>query len=125
MRKAIEKYINDKYNALPEYPWSDNPNYATFKHIDNKKWFALIMDIPYKRVGINKDAIVNIINLKGIPEMLGSLRKEPGILPAYHMNKEHWITVLLDGTVPKQKIFDLIDISFDLTSKKDRRGKNG
>ena len=50
--------------------------------------------------------------------MIGSLRKEKGILPAYHMNKEHWITVLLDGSVEKQKIYDLIEISYDLTRKK-------
>ena len=53
--------------------------------------------------------------MKNLPEMIGSLRKESGILPAYHMNKEHWITILLDGTVEKQKILDLIDISYELT----------
>lgn len=50
--------------------------------------------------------------------MIGGLRKEEGILPAYHMNKEHWITVLLDGTVEKEEICNLIDISFELTIKK-------
>lgn len=118
MRKEIEKYINKKYDILQEYPWDDSPNSTTFKHKNNLKWFALIMEIPYNRLGINKDGNVNIINLKNIPEILGGLRKDEGILPAYHMNKEHWITVLLDGTVPKQKICDLIDISYDLTLKK-------
>ena len=59
--------------------------------------------------------MVDVINLKNLPEMIGSLRKESGILPAYHMNKEHWITLLLDGTVEKKKICDLIDISYELT----------
>ena len=76
------------------------------------------MDVPYEKLSINKDGMVNIINLKNIPKMLGGLRKDEGILPAYHMNKEHWITILLDGTVQKQKICDLIDISYDLTSKR-------
>ena len=76
------------------------------------------MDIPYEKLKIEKDGIVDVINLKNIPEMIGGLRKEEGILPAYHMNKEHWITVLLDGTVDKEEIFDLIDISFELTMKK-------
>ena len=76
------------------------------------------MDVPYEKLSINKDGMVNIINLKNIPEMLGGLRKDEGILPAYHMNKEHWITILLDGTVQKEKICDLIDISYDLTSKR-------
>lgn len=121
MRKEIEKYINENYDVLQEYPWDDLPNCTTFKHPDNKKWFALIMDVPFDRLGIEKDGIVDVINLKCIPEMIGGLRRDNGILPAYHMNKEHWITILLDGTVPKQKICDLIDISFDLTRRKKKK----
>lgn len=117
LRNDIEKYINKKYKPLQEYPWNDAPNYTTFKHKDNMKWFALIMDVPYEKLKIEKDGIVNIINLKNIPEMIGGLRREEGILAAYHMNKEHWISVLLDGTVEKEEIFNLIDISYDLTSK--------
>ena len=118
MRKEIEKYINENYDALQEYPWEKYPNYTTFKHNSNKKWFALIMDVSYQKLNIDKEGTVNVINLKNIPEMLGGLRNEEGILPAYHMNKEYWITVLLDGTVPKQKIYDLIDISYDMTNKR-------
>ncbi len=117
MREEIEKFINENYDLLQEHPWDEYPNHTTFKHRDNKKWFALIMNVPFKKLNIDKEGIVNVINLKNIPEMIGGLRKEEGILPAYHMNKEHWITVLLDGTVSKQKICDLIDISFDLTRK--------
>ena len=118
MRQEIEKYINQNYDALQEYPWEDYPTYTTFKHKDNKKWFALIMNVPYEKLKINKSGIVDVINMKTIPDMIGSLRKEEGILPAYHMNKEHWITILLDGTVTKQKICDLIDLSYELTSKR-------
>lgn len=118
MRKKVEKYINENYNILQEYPWSKYPNYTTFKHKDNKKWFALIMDVPFKKLKIDKEGIVNVINLKNISEMVGCLRKEEGILPAYHMNKEYWITVLLDGAVPEERIFELIDISYELTLKR-------
>ena len=115
MREEIENYINENYNTLQEYPWTKYPNYTTFKHRNNKKWFALIADVQYEKLKIEKEGMVDIINLKNLPEMIGSLRKENGILPAYHMNKEHWITLLLDGTVEKQKICDLIDISYELT----------
>ena len=118
MREEIEKYINENYDAIQEYPWEKYPNFTTFKHSNNKKWFALIADVPFEKLEIKKDGIVDVINLKNIPEMIGSLRKNEGILPAYHMNKEHWITILLNGTVPKQKICELIDISYDLTSKR-------
>ena len=118
MREEIEEYINENYDILQEYPWDEYPNFATFKHKNNQKWFALIMEVPYEKLKIDKKGFVSVINLKCIPEMIGGLRKEEGILPAYHMNKEHWISVLLNGSVPKQKICDLIDMSYDLTMKK-------
>lgn len=118
MREEIEKYINENYDNLQEYPWDEYPNYTTFKHKNNKKWFDLIMNVPFEKLKINKEEITNIINLKNIPEMIGGLRMERGILPAYHMNKEHWITILLDGTVSKEKIFELIDVSYELTRKR-------
>jgi predicted DNA-binding protein (MmcQ/YjbR family) len=40
-----------------------------------------------------------------------------GFLPAYHMNKEHWLTVLLDNTVPEKEIYELIDDSYELTTQ--------
>ena len=118
MRDEIEKYINEHYHALEENPWEKYPNFTTYKHVGNKKWFALVMDVSYEVFNINKKGMVGVLNVKNIPEMIGSLRKEEGILPAYHMNKEHWISILLDGTVPIEKIYDLIDVSYDLTGKK-------
>lgn len=118
MRKEIEEYINYTYGAIQEYPWNKFPNHTTFKHKNNKKWFAIIMQIPYRKLNIEKDGIVDIINVKNVPQMIGSLRKHSGIFPAYHMNKEHWITILLDKTVSKEDICKLIDISFELTDSK-------
>lgn len=118
MREEIEKYIIEKYDISQEYPWKEYPKYTTFKHKNNLKWFALIMDVQYKKLGYDKEGVVDVINLKNIPEIIGGLRKDEGILPAYHMNKEHWISILLDGTVDKKKICDLIDMSYELTRKK-------
>ncbi len=115
MRNEIEEYINNNYDVIQEYPWEEFPEFTTFKHKNNKKWFALIMNISFDKLKIDKEGNVNVINLKNIPELIGGLRKEDGIFPAYHMNKEHWITVLLDGTISKQKICELIDLSYDLT----------
>ena len=115
MRKKIEQYIRDHYESLKENPWDDYPDYSTFKHIDNKKWFALIMPVPYEKLKIEKEGLVDVINLKNIPDMIGGLRKEAGILPAYHMNKEHWNTIILNNSTDKGLVFELIDQSFELT----------
>lgn len=65
-----------------------NPNFAVFWHSNNQKWFALIMDIPRSRLGLPGDELLDVVNLKCDPLLIGSLRSEPGFFPAYHMNKD-------------------------------------
>lgn len=51
------------------------------------------------------------------------LIQEDGIMPAYHMNKLHWISVLLDGSVPEEKVRELIDMSFMATASAKKKEK--
>ncbi|RMO30879.1 hypothetical protein ALP08_101904 [Pseudomonas syringae pv. pisi] len=66
-----------------------------------------------KKIGIDGDKRVDVIDLKVQPELVGSLRKKPGIYPAYHINKEHWITLLLNGPLGAEEIHSLIEDSFN------------
>ncbi|MBQ9828409.1 MAG: MmcQ/YjbR family DNA-binding protein, partial [Lachnospiraceae bacterium] len=93
-------------------------------HEDNKKWFALMMPVKRNKLGLPGGDIVDVINLK-IDDMFLKeiLLREPGIMPAYHMNKMHWITVLLDGTVEEDRICDLIGISYEATASKKKKEK--
>lgn len=68
-----------------------------------------------KRLGISSEEEVDVMNVKSYPELIGSLRFSEGFFPAYHMNKTHWITVLLDENADKEKINTLLDISYELT----------
>lgn len=63
MRKIIENYINENYDALQEYPWEKYPKFTTFKHKNNKKWFALIMEEPYQKFHIDKEKICGLIDI--------------------------------------------------------------
>ena len=117
-REETEKYITKTYGIHGEFPWIKLNNHEVFRHIENKKWFALIMNIPKNRLGVCDKGTFDIINLKCDPIAVGSLRSEHGFFPAYHMNKEKWISVALDGSVPDEKLKMLIDISFDLTKSK-------
>ena len=122
MREKVYAYIKKKYNIFPEYPWEKYDDNAVFRHGDNKKWFALIMGVGKDKLGLSGNEYVDVINLK-IDDMMfrDVLVHTEGILPAYHMNKEHWITVLLDGTVEENKVFDLIDVSFLATASKKKK----
>ena len=121
--KAFD-YIKKKYKTTPEYPWKRDYESAVFRHADNKKWFALVMNVAGDRLGLSAAGYVDCINLK-IDDLLfrDMLIREEGILPAYHMNKLHWITVLLDGTVPEERVFDLIDMSFLATASAKKKAK--
>lgn len=124
MREKVFAYIKKKYKTSPEYPWAKYDDNAVFRHSDNKKWFALVMGVEKDKLGLSGTEYVDVINLK-IDDMMfrDILVQTEGILPAYHMNKEHWITVLLDGTVEENKVYDLIDVSYMATASKKKQGK--
>ena len=114
-KEKVFEYVKEKYDTEPEYLWKKYPSDAVLRHKENRKWYAVIMDIEREKLGLQGKEIVEIIDIKCYPEMIGSLRKETGVLPAYHMNKEHWVTLCLDGSVKEEKVLQLLDLSFELT----------
>ena len=124
MKETVFAYIKKKYKISPEYPWTKYDDNAVFRHSDNQKWFALVMSVAKDKLGFPEEDYVDVINLK-IDDMMfrDILMQTEGILPAYHMNKAHWITVLLDGTVEKAMVYDLIDASFLATASKKKKAK--
>lgn len=120
-RSELEKYIKEHYSAQTDHPWLSDPNFEVFRHRDNRKWFALIMDVPRSKLGLPGEEKLDVVNLKCDPVMAASLRDEPGIFPAYHMNKEYWITLLLDGSVPDETVELLVDMSYNATASKSKR----
>ena len=80
-----------------------------------------MMVLPRRRLGLTGDGTLTVLNLKGDPLLIGALRQEPGFFPAYHMNREHWLTVALDGTVEDSRIMALLDMSWQATAGVQRR----
>ena len=117
-RLELKQYIAETYGVEPDCPWIKNPNFEVYRHSNNKKWFALIMDIPRNRIGLRGMDIIDVVNLKCDPLLLGSMRTETGIFPAYHMNKENWVTAALDGSASEEIIKMLLDVSYELTAAK-------
>ena len=122
-REALDKYIENVYRVTAEFPWLSAPTFAVYRHESNQKWFAVIMEIPKAKLVIDEEGNINVVNLKSDPLLIGSLILDNGIYPAYHMNKNHWITVRLDGSVEKDKIEWLLGLSFELTDKKLKENK--
>lgn len=122
-RSELEQFIQNNYGAEPEYPWAKYPSYEVFRHNNNKKWFALLADVPKSKLGLPETEMLEVVNFKCSPLLIGSLLEEQGFFPAYHMSKENWITVALDGTVPDEKVKALLDWSYEATGPTVRRKK--
>ena len=120
-KQELFAYIEREYGVTPDYPWLDSPEGAVFRHADNRKWFALSMPIPRRYAYPGEEGEVDAVNLKCDPALSGMLRGEPGVLPAWHMSKVHWITVLLDGSADDDRLKFLLHQSFELTRSKKRR----
>ncbi len=120
-RQTVFEWIKRKYGTDPDYPWKDSN--AVLRHRENKKWFALIMEVGRDKLGLPGEGTVDVMNVKCDPMLIGSLRTQPGFLPAYHMNKDQWISILLDGTAPEEEIKSLITMSYELTNPKKKAAK--
>src|SRR5689334_21765010 len=114
-REEIFAYVKEKFDTEPDYPWLKYPDYAVLRHDGGGKWYGLMMHVPRMKLGLAGEGSAEIVELKCDPALNSSLRSQQGILPAYHMNKEHWMTTVLESPFPKEEIYNLIDLSYDLT----------
>ena len=106
--------IAERYAVSPDYPWRKLPDACVFRHRGNQKWFCLFMKVSAHCLGLEGKSVLSIINVKAPPEMIGSLRSIRGIFPAYHMNKEHWVSLVLNE-VESEMLWNLVDESYQLT----------
>jgi len=114
-QKAIA-YIRENYGVAEDYPWDDSDAFV-FRHKISRKWFCLFMDISASYLGINDYRVITVVNLKAHKSLREDLLREEGIYPAYHMNKQHWIS--LDLRKANEKMLEvLIEMSFKATAMK-------
>ncbi len=117
-RAELESLILEAYNVQPDFPWLKYPNYEVFRHNDSKKWLALIMNVPKSKLGLQGSGTLDVVNFKCDALLIGSLRCEAGFFPAYHMNKDAWISILLDRPDLDESIKNLLNLSYELTGNK-------
>ena len=121
-RKDFLKYCLDIYGTSPDYPFNEDFETAVLRHADNRKWYALVMRVSRRKFGFDSDEVIDIVNLKLPTEMFGSFGATDGVYPAYHMNKLHWISVLLPDA-PDDIVQFLVNVSFEATKDKRKRKK--
>jgi len=114
---AVFSYAHEKYNNDPEYLWGNLPDGAVLRRTDTGKWYVLIMNVPKKRLGLQGEGKAEILDVRCDPELIPTLIDGKRFFAAYHMNKKHWITLLADGSISAEQIFEYIDKSYALAKK--------
>ena len=115
-------YCLNKYSTSPDHPFDEDFETAVLRHADNRKWYAIVMRVSRCKFGFESDEIIDVVNLKLPTEMFGSFGASDGVHPAYHMNKLHWISVLLPDAHEDVVSF-LTNASFEATRSKIKQRK--
>ena len=116
-------YCQNTYGTVADYPFVDDFETAVLRHRDTRKWYAIAMRVSRRKFGFDSDEVIDVVNLKLPTEMFGSFGAADGVYPAYHMNKLHWISVLLPDA-PDDAVQFLVDVSYESTKlkKKNKKG---
>ena len=124
IKQQFLEYCFNTYSTSPDYPFDEDFVTAVLRHMDNRKWYAIAMRVSRRKFGFDSDEVIDVVNLNLPTEMFGSFGAPDGVYPAYHMNKLHWISVLLPDA-PDDVVQFLVNVSFEATKaiKKSRQPK--
>lgn len=115
--KSVIAYIRDKYGDELEFLWEKFPNDAIARRKDNKKWYIALLTISRRKIGIDSDEMIEVIDLRMKPEDIEALVDNKKYFPGYHMNKKHWVTIPLNEAPSIDEIYEKIDDSYRLALK--------
>ena len=119
-KQQFLEYCLNTYGASPDYPFDEDFETAVLRHVDNCKWYAIVMRVSRSKFGFDSNEVIDVVNLKLPTEMFGSFGATDGVYPAYHMNKLNWISVLLPDA-PDDVVQFLVNVSFEATKKSNKR----
>lgn len=113
---AIE-YVRKKYGDEPEFLWTKSPNNAVLRRKDSRKWYAAILTVNGRKIGLNTDKIVEIIDLRMKADDRDNILSREHYYPGWHMNKKSWYTIVFDDCVADEEIKLRITESYELARK--------
>ncbi|MBQ4136173.1 MAG: MmcQ/YjbR family DNA-binding protein [Clostridia bacterium] len=119
-KQQFLEYCLFAYSTAPDYPFDEDFETAVLRHADNRKWYAIVMRVSRRKFGFDSDEVIDVVNLKLPTEMFGSFGASDGVYPAYHMNKLHWVSVLLPDS-PDDIVRFLVNVSFEAAKGKSKK----
>ena len=121
-KNELFEYCLSAYSTSADYPFDEDFETAVLRHSDSRKWYAIVMKVSQRKFGLDDEKPVDVVNLKLPTEMFGSFGAADGVYPAYHMNKLHWISVLLPDA-PDDVVKLLLKASYEATKTTPKRRK--
>lgn len=117
----IRTYATTQFGVESERSFKEDPTITVLMRTDNKKWFAATKNIGWRFLGFERSGRVDILNVKLDPREVAKLRVREGFMPAWKMNQNNWVTIILDGTVPDDEVYGLLGKAYELAGKPGRR----
>ena len=121
-KQEFLEYCLGTYGTSPDYPFDEDFETAVLRHADNHKWYAIVMCVSRCKFGFDSNEVIDVANLKLPTEMFSSFGAVDGVYTAYHMNKLHWISVLLPDA-PNDIVQFLVNVSFEATKSPKKKSK--
>ncbi|MGI6153992.1 MAG: MmcQ/YjbR family DNA-binding protein [Christensenellaceae bacterium] len=115
--QKVISHVREVYGSEPEFLWEKFPGNAVFRRQDTHKWYGALLTVSKQKLGLDSNEAIEIIDLRARPDDIDSMVDHKKYFPGYHMNKKHWYTMCLDGTVPIEEICERIANSYELAIK--------
>ena len=116
--ESVIEYARNTYGDELEFLWEKSPKNAILRRKDNRKWYAALLTISKSKLGAFPDEEIEVLDLRAAPEAIPDMVDGKRVFAGYHMNKKHWITLPLDGTLPAEEICAMLDTSYALAKGK-------
>lgn len=112
--ERLEAHAREAHGDRLEFLWPKFPDNAILRRQDTGKWYAVIMTVSGRKIGLDTDAVLEIVDLRMDPNRREELLSREHYYPGWHMNKKSWYTLVLDGRVPDKELFRRMAESYEL-----------
>lgn len=114
----LEDYILSSFEATSDHSFEEDRTVTIYRRLDNNQRFAATKNVGCRSVNVERAGRIDILNVSVNPRLVAALREREGFRPAWRMNRNKWVTVLLDGTVSDDEIRTYLDMSYKNVGKK-------
>lgn len=116
--KMLIQFVKATYGDELEFLWQKFPDNAVWRRKDNSKWYGIILTVSGRKIGLDTDEILEIIDLRMDSKNVEQILSQKNYYPGWHMNKKSWYTLVLDGSIADEELKEKIAESYALAAGK-------